>query len=372
MRKIILCLLIYLPISIAAQNVGIGTTSPTGKLQINHRTATGVGLRLIDSTNNSAGSIEFRNVSRPAGIHLRGYTESNFYNGQYLDVTSDSVFVATFRANGKVGIRNGNPQHPLDVDGDINTTGTLRVNGDAGGSGQVLRSNGDGTMDWRSMQFENMATFRSPGTGSWVVPAGVTKIMVEVWGAGGGGSAYGGGGGGAYMYGYFTVTPGQTISYNIGDGGAGDLDEGVNGQLSSVTVGGTASLIASGGNGSLLFGSVLQPTHGGSFNASGTSNYFGRQGQPGAGSVYTYMQSGSTTFLQNIAGGKGGNAANSENTGGPGATLLYNLSTSTIMRSKEGNFGRQPGGGGNGGYYLSAAVFLNGGGGGDGMVSFHY
>src|SRR6188768_1046214 len=68
-------------------------------------------------------------------------------------------------------------------------------------------------------------TFNSSGT--FTVPAGVTSISVEVWGAGGAGGgatgnpgAGGGGAGGAYAKNTFTVTPGTSYIINVGNGGS--------------------------------------------------------------------------------------------------------------------------------------------------------
>src|SRR3954468_12288300 len=64
----------------------------------------------------------------------------------------------------------------------------------------------------------------------WVVPAGVTTVTVECWGAGGGGggaqtnangSAAGGGGGGAYSMQVITVSGGQSYTVTVGAGGNG-------------------------------------------------------------------------------------------------------------------------------------------------------
>src|SRR5690554_3656209 len=67
-------------------------------------------------------------------------------------------------------------------------------------------------------------TFTSSGT--WTVPAGVTEITVEAWGAGGGGgnrtsNGYaGGGGGGAYSRSAVAVSSGQSsYKVTIGQGG---------------------------------------------------------------------------------------------------------------------------------------------------------
>lgn len=69
---------------------------------------------------------------------------------------------------------------------------------------------------------------------TWRVPAGVTHILAEVWGAGGGGGAGtstligasaggggGGGGSGAYARASLAVTPGETLTIRVGAAGAG-------------------------------------------------------------------------------------------------------------------------------------------------------
>ena len=69
----------------------------------------------------------------------------------------------------------------------------------------------------------------TPGQKTWTVPAGVTSVSVLCIGGGGGCVIYpqgttgaSGGGGGALAYkNNISVTPGQTITYNVGDGGKG-------------------------------------------------------------------------------------------------------------------------------------------------------
>lgn len=57
------------------------------------------------------------------------------------------------------------------------------------------------------------------GLFTWVVPAGVTKIMIEIWG--GGGLISGSGGGGGYGRHIFTVDSLATYTITVGRGGAG-------------------------------------------------------------------------------------------------------------------------------------------------------
>ena len=72
-------------------------------------------------------------------------------------------------------------------------------------------------------------TTPEPSIRQFTVPAGVTSLTVEVWGAGGkGGSRLtsgegGGGGGGAYSRSVIAVTPGQIIDYYVGFGSLSEL-----------------------------------------------------------------------------------------------------------------------------------------------------
>lgn len=101
--------------------------------------------------------------------------------------------------------------------------------------------------------------FTTPGTYSWTVPAGVSQISVEAWGAGGSGGGAtrfggysGGGGGGGYAQKNITVSPGQIYSIVVGGGGAGKA---FNGNVIGISgdAGGASSfggtVVANGGSG---------------------------------------------------------------------------------------------------------------------------
>ena len=67
--------------------------------------------------------------------------------------------------------------------------------------------------------------FTSPGTHSWLCPAGVTSVSVLCVGGGGGGAgvaAYGGGGGALMYRNNVSVTPGTTYTVVVGAGGVGE------------------------------------------------------------------------------------------------------------------------------------------------------
>jgi hypothetical protein len=77
-------------------------------------------------------------------------------------------------------------------------------------------------------------TVEFTGFSQWVVPAGVTSITVEAYGAQGGGSA---GGRGGLAKGTIAVTPGETLSVSVGTeakGGVGGWNGGGTGGFGDV------------------------------------------------------------------------------------------------------------------------------------------
>lgn len=104
--------------------------------------------------------------------------------------------------------------------------------------------------------FTNFQVFTTTGiTDTWSVPSGVTKVMIEVWGAGGsgmfcntnGGGASSGGGGG-YGRGVFGVGSGSSLTIEVGEGGRTGTTSEVGGVSSVVGTG--FSISATGGGGS--------------------------------------------------------------------------------------------------------------------------
>ncbi|MES2777010.1 MAG: hypothetical protein V4722_22730 [Bacteroidota bacterium] len=78
-------------------------------------------------------------------------------------------FIAIANANAQnVGIGTITPAEKLDVNGHIKTTGELKPNGAAGQAGQVLTSNGNGTMQWSSAASAGSSNYSNiGGYGSW-------------------------------------------------------------------------------------------------------------------------------------------------------------------------------------------------------------
>ncbi|AWA31311.1 hypothetical protein HYN48_15095 [Flavobacterium magnum] len=123
------------------------------------------------------------------------------------------------------------------------------------------------------------------------MPAGVTSIRVEAWGAGGAGggatgapSAGGGGAGGAYVRNNaVNVIPGNTYTVTVGTGGVGSTGNG--GAGGSSWFGSTLTILAVGGSGgnaaivnSNTAAGATAPIMG---NVGGTTNFYGGNGGTG-------------------------------------------------------------------------------------------
>lgn len=132
--------------------------------------------------------------------------------------------------------------------------------------------------------------------GTFTVPAGITKIRVRVVGAGGGGKGdsapfYSGAGGG-YAHGVFDVTPGQSYSVTVGNGGYGGFS-GTDGQSSSF--GALISATGGKGGGSAGGGAVSGGVGvGGDFQASGGNG----NNQSGGGAAGSQLGNGGTSTHQ--------------------------------------------------------------------------
>lgn len=188
-------------------------------------------------------------------------------------------------------------------------------------------------------------TFSYTGTQqTWVVPAGVTSVYVDAYGASGGGTAPGLGG---RVRTTITTTPGETLyiyvggqgavgsgGYNGGGAGSGSRPRG--GGATDVRQGGTANanrvVVAGGGGGSGVdgasYGAGAGGDGGGTTANSGTDGTLngGLKGSPGtasAGGSGGLVRSGSygTQYGGGGGGGYYGGGGGSANTAGTGGSL---------------------------------------------------
>ncbi|MEO8589749.1 MAG: hypothetical protein ABI432_10300, partial [Flavobacteriales bacterium] len=200
-------------------------------------------------------------------------------------------------------------------------------------------------------------TFSSSGT--FVAPAGVTRVVVDCYGGGGRGATRstngqgGGGGGGAYASSIITVVPGNSYTVTVGAGStSAAVPGGDSWFISAATVmakGGSsvANNVATGGAGGSAATSVGTKRFSGGAGADGASSIGGgggsSAGYEGAGTVGSLLGGGT-------APGGGGN-------GGAGGVLGAN-----------GTAGSAPGGGGGGAAKWVLSGTGNGGAGGTGRV----
>ena len=275
-----------------------------------------------------------------------------------------------------VGIGTGTPTQKLDVNGNVNVSGNLLIGGVAGQANQVLTTDNGGNTVWANLsQYKEHLTYVSVGNSSWIVPDGVTKIMLEGWGAGGGGSTAGGGGGGGYIAAYFTVTPGATVSFTIGAGGSGTT-----GVISSSNNGGSTTIVvnsitltASGGTGSYQYSATgVWLGRKGTFSVSSSSfrNWLGISGEDGRPNQLNFIQPSGSIIWETTLGGSGGNAGNTTQTGAMGGYAIYNMTTSSMVKYVTPGRASQPGGGGSGN--ADKGVSYYGTAGEEGMVRIHY
>ena len=114
-----------------------------------------------------------------------------------------------------------------------------------------------GPSSQRLSDSRTVVSFTTVGSGTWTVPTGVTTVQVLVVAGGGGGcsSSYGGGGGagGLIFNSNYSVTPGGSVSYTVGGGGA-IATNGSNSVFGTLTaIGGGAGLNTAGNSGCLLY-----------------------------------------------------------------------------------------------------------------------
>lgn len=148
MKTILLSLCVGLWLTAESQNTGVGTTTPLAPLHV--KTPAGEALRIEGS---------YPYIS---------FFDSTSYNGYLWNDGAKMILgsvgtkpivlsahyneMAWFTTSGRLGLGKPNPSEVLDVNGNINFSGTLRINGAAGTSGQVLTSTGSTAPSWQTIQ----------------------------------------------------------------------------------------------------------------------------------------------------------------------------------------------------------------------------
>lgn len=209
----------------------------------------------------------------------------------------------------------------------------------------------------------SLMTLDAQGQTAYSVPAGVTELIVETWGAGGGGGTVAspgrgsGGGGGAYSKQIITVTQ-STYYYSVGVGAPAAA--GGDSWFSTSSSVSDAIVLAKGGKGGV---------------ANGTGG-LGGDANSGIGAIKYSGGNGGTTTVSSARSGQGGSSAGTGANGNNGAiddgvvTAPSGGGNGANGRnsSSAGTAGSVPGGGGSGGFRSSAGAGA-GGAGGIGVVA---
>ena len=135
--------------------------------------------------------------------------------------------------------------------GDPGSPGAKGDKGDKGDTGDVGPQGIPGGGVKGMQAFRNTANDGSNATSNWTAPAGITHVMVEMWGGGGGGGSVIAGAGAGYSRSVIAVTPGTAYTITVGGGGLSHIPFGRNatgGSGSTMSQGNTVLIWASGGS----------------------------------------------------------------------------------------------------------------------------
>jgi hypothetical protein len=208
--------------------------------------------------------------------------------------------------------------------------------------------------------------------GTVVIPAGISSMDIQAWGAGGAGGGAGnsgllngrsggGGGGAAYAHGLITVNPlsGTPLSIKVAGATTGTTATGTAGGSSTIQ-GFEGVILAAGGSG-------------------GTANTAGGAPSGGAGGLAS-ASIGSISTASGLAGGSGNTivlgltltSGAGGNAGGTGGGIGGAALSTLLLGNGPGNPGGAPGGGGSGGLQTALNSPQVGGAGAHGQVTVTY
>lgn len=355
-------------------NVGIGTTSPANKLDVNgsgdFQSNLAVGTTTTSTaTFNVVGSTAISATTTISGNFLLPKVATS--TGNYLYLSTGGLVVATGTSSGGGG--GGTPAGSTN-DVQFNNGGSFGAdtgNFTYGTSSHQLGLNTATSSEIVGNQFATTTSLSLTYSGAIqkiIIPSNVSSITINAQGAAGG--TWGGAGGaGGSVTGTISVVPGQTFYYNIGSmggatstSGAGGYGGGGNGGTGGNSAGGGGMTWFSASN-SFSTSTVLLVGAGG---GGGSTNGAGANPPGGAGGGTTGSSGGADDCSGQAGGGTqtagGQPAANCGGQGGAGS-------------AGQGGVGSTYGGGGGAGFFGGAAgnpgasSHAGGGGGGSSFAS---
>lgn len=327
-------------------NVGVGTTSPNTKIEVDGALALRSSGSIIPINSGTQAAPQLITVGNRSYIRIGsnatnplarvfslsdGLQEGQILTIEYAnnDVNLAAIFDVSISANSNA---------------DLNSRTVIF--GSSNAYTHVGRFVWNGT-DWiqEGIGSSGKAVFvHTNGAQTWTVPLGVYSIDVKLWGAGGGANTAptneSSGGGGGFVKGSLSVTPGQVLTIIVGSGGGdGNGTYGGGGQP-SFGLGGSSG----GGRSAIRSGTIELVTAGGGGGAADDDNC-GNNNICGV------------SVCRNAYGGGGGGLVGGSGGGGDGGCV-----------ADRGNGGSQVAGGvanttGNGGQGGSGSQFQGGAGG---------
>lgn len=282
------------------------------------------------------GSVLYTSNFTPSTTPFTAVANTRLLTLQDSTIIDNSTNALTFTNTGSVAVSDASPWQRT-------------VGYDASGS----NNNFDLVNFDYSVPRSNVLIYGTPGTYTWVAPAGVTSVKaLVIAGGGAGGSNGGGGGAGGMIYNAaVSVTPGTSYTVTVGRGGhTRNQGNATNSVFSSLTA-------VAGGNGATYAVSAAQ--NGGSGGGGTLGNNTpgtGTAGQGNAGGAGNNGNSGNTYY--HGGGGGAGSAGTAGGSGGAGGAGLVNSITGIPIYYA----------GGGGGHYFSTntPVYAAGGIGGGG------
>jgi hypothetical protein len=156
-----------------SQNVGIGTITPGAPLHIKGTSEVirvegrYPYLSLFDTVDGYRGYLWYRSALSfpflvPARIDLGSANGSNLA----VSISPGVSSTAWFLPNGNIGFGTNAPGEKLDVRGNMNISGLLKLKSNSGNSGEVLTSNGLSAPSWKATSHSNATRFAVEFTGS--------------------------------------------------------------------------------------------------------------------------------------------------------------------------------------------------------------
>jgi hypothetical protein len=287
-----------------------GVTGPAG--------ANGTGFNFRNEFDNSASYVANDVVTYKGSSYVATVASAGPSNPTPDSNTTAWTIMAAQGAQGAAGA-----QGPAGSAGATGAPGLAGAQGPAGATGPAGPIGQTGPPGSGGGGFSGIQEFTQSGT--FTVPAGVTRLLVEMWGAGGGGGGgfvggegcspnpFGGcytynipgnqghgGGGGSYTRTIIAVTPGSTYSVVMGTGGAGGAGDTGTGPADG-GVGGTTEILDP--SSSVLASAVGGGSPSGGVGVSGP-NVIVRNGNPASASSGGVPAAGSIPLPGSA--GKGG------------------------------------------------------------------